>query len=486
MSVNGRAAEAPARWRPTPLSLLVAGAFFMEFLDGSIIATALPAMAKAMHTEAVSLNVGISAYLVTVAVFILPSGWAAERWGTRRVFAGAVVVFVIGSILCGISASAPFFVAARVLQGLGGAMMVPVGRLAVLRTTPKHRLIEAIAVLTWPGLTAPVLAPPLGGFLAVYASWRWIFFINVPLGVLAFALALRLMPPRREEAARTPFDLLGFALGAMACLALTRLLDLLGEDGSGAVQPLLLAVVFAACFAWLLRHLRRHRRPLIDLAPLGIATFRATIFGGGAMRTLISSMPFLLPLLFQLAFGLDAFHAGLLVLALFAGNIGIKPVTTPILRRFGFRATLLANGFAQALTMLGCAMLTPGVPEPVILLLLLASGASRSLQFTALNTLAYADVPEALMGSANTIFSIAFQLGQGFGVALGAMLLRFSRMGFGGAAVPGLAEFRAALVGLAVLMVLVTLDALRLSPVAGAVVAHGRSAAGRPEPERRQ
>jgi EmrB/QacA subfamily drug resistance transporter len=456
----------------------------MEFLDGSIIATALPSMAVAMHTSAVSLNVGISAYLVTVAVFILPSGWLAQRWGTRLVFTSAVVVFVLGSVLCGLAGSAPVFVAARVLQGVGGAMMVPVGRLAVLRTTPKHRLMEAIAVLTWPGLTAPVLAPPLGGFLAVYASWRWIFFINVPLGVLALPLALRLMPSRREEQPRAPFDLLGFLLGALACIVLTRLLDLLGEDGSGGVQPLLLALAFAFFFAWLLRHLRRHPQPLFDLAPLAIATFRATLFDGGAMRTLISTMPFLLPLLFQLGFGLDAFHAGLLVLALFAGNIGIKPLTTPIIRRFGFRTTLLANGVVQALTMLGCALLTATVPQPAVVLLLFLSGASRSLQFTALNTLAYADVPERLMSTANTLFSIAFQLSNGFGVALGAVALRLARVELGGGAAPGPVEFRYALTGLAVLMAVVTLRAARLSPHAGAVVARGRPASDRSAPRR--
>jgi EmrB/QacA subfamily drug resistance transporter len=462
--------------RPSPLALLVAGAFFMEFLDGSIIATALPSMARSLHSSAVALNVGISAYLLTVAVFILPSGWAAQRYGTRRVFAAAVVVFTLGSVLCGISGSAHEFVAFRVLQGLGGAMMVPVGRLAVLRTTPKHQLIGAIAVLTWPGLTAPVLAPPLGGFLTVYASWRWIFFINVPLGILAFLLALRLVPAGRGEA-RAPFDLLGFALGALACFTVTRLLDLFGENDTGFAQPLLLAAAFAAILGWLLHHLHHHKHPLIDLAPAGIATFAMSLFGGGAMRTVIATMPFLLPLLFQLGFGMDAFHAGLLVIALFAGNIGIKPLTTPIIRRWQFRQIFLANGLFQAATMLGCAMLGPATPVPVILLLLFFSGASRSLQFTSINTLTYADVPERLMSTANTMFSIGYQLTQGFGVALGAVALRFAHLALvGGAGQPGRAEFRLALIGLAVAMVGVSLNALRLKPDAGNVIRLGRPA----------
>jgi EmrB/QacA subfamily drug resistance transporter len=460
-------------YRPSPLALLVAGAFFMEFLDGSIIATALPSMAVSLHSSAVSLNVGISAYLMTVAVFILPSGWAAQRYGTRAVFATAVAVFTLGSVLCGISGSANVFIAARVLQGLGGAMMVPVGRLAVLRTTPKQKLIGAIAVLTWPGLTAPVLAPPLGGFLTVYASWRWIFFINVPLGIVAFLLALRLVPSGRGET-RSPFDLLGFVLGALACLAVTRLLDLLGEIGAPMTQPLLLLAVFGGLFAWFLYHIRHHPHPLIDLAPLGVVTFRATLFGGAAMRTLIATMPFVLPLLFQLGFGMDAFHAGLLVIALFAGNIGIKPLTTPIIRRWGFREIFVANGMLQALTMLGCALLSPATPVPVILILLVVSGASRSLQFTSINTLAYADVPEAMMSPANTMFSVAYQLSQGFGVALGAVSLRLAHTVTGSeAAAPGRLEFHFALIGIAVVMALTALNALRLPADAGHVVRRG-------------
>jgi len=261
----------------------------------------------------------------------------------------------------------------------------------------------------------------------------------------------------------------------VACLAITRLLDLLGENGAPLTEPLLLAVAFCAVFAWFLHHIRHREHPLIDLAPLGVATFRATLFGGGAMRMLIATMPFLLPLLFQLGFGMDAFHAGLLVIALFAGNIGIKPLTTPIIRRWGFREIFLVNGLLQAATMLACSWLTPATPVPVILILLVVSGASRSLQFTSINTLAYADVPERMMSPANTMFSIAYQLSQGFGVALGAVALRLAFLATGsGAAVPARAEFRFALIGLAVVMALTSLTALGLAPDAGDVIRRGK------------
>ena len=452
------------RSRPSALALLVAGAFFMEFLDGSIIATALPHMAPALHATAVGLNVGMSAYLLTVAVFILPSGWAADRFGSRRVFATAIVVFTAGSILCGLSTSLPEFVAARVLQGLGGAMMVPVGRLTVLRATPRHELMGAIAVLTWPGLAAPVIAPPIGGFLADAFSWRWIFFLNVPLGVAGLLLSLRLFPDDRGSA--RPFDMPGFVGGALACLGATLLLDRIGQPGAADWQVVLLGSALVVVLVGLRRHLRRCRHPLIDLGPFGIATFSRVAVGGTAMRTLVSTMPFLLPLLFELGYGIDAVHAGLLVLCLFAGNLGMKPFTSSLLTRWGFRTTLVCNGLLQSATMLACATVVSLRIWPVTVLLLVLSGASRSLQFTALNTLAFADVPERWTNPANTIFSVAFQLGLGFGVSVGALCLRLASSTSG----PDRHAFDVALIAIAAATALVALDGLRLRGDDGAAV----------------
>ena len=450
------------------LALLVAGAFFMEFLDGTIIVPALPYMAKSLGTNPVDLHVGITAYLLTVAVFILPGGWAADRYGARAVFTTAVGVFTLGSLLCGLADSTGAFVAARVLQGLGGAMMVPVGRLAVLRTTAKPDLLRAIALLTWPGLTAPLLGPPLGGFLAEHFTWRMIFWVNLPLGVLGMILALRLVPAA-AGATRRPFDGVGFVLAAAWCLCATLALDLLGEGAGAWGAIVLLAAGAGAAGPLLWRHLRRHPHPLLDTAPFATPTFRATMLTGTFMRTLIGTLPFLLPLLFQLGYGRSAVEAGLLVLTLFAGNLGIKPLTTPILRRLGFRRVLVSNGLLQAAAMIGFALLPATAPLPVLLPLLVVAGASRSLQFTALNTLAFADVPQPAMGPANTWFSVAFQLSIGIGVAVGAVALRLASMA-AGVEQPGLAQFHVALAVIALFMAGSAFAALGLARDAGAAI----------------
>ena len=459
-----------------PLALLVAGCFFMEFLDGTIIAPALPQMAVSLGTNPVDLHVGISAYLLTVAVMILPGGWAAERFGARAVFTTAIVVFTIASGLCALADSPTTFVLARVLQGVGGAMMVPVGRLAVLRTTAKSDLMRAIALLTWPGLTAPLLGPPLGGFIAERFDWRFIFLVNLPLGLIAFLLALRLVPSVAGGAPRR-FDWRGFLLAGSACLCAELAMDLLGR----ADPPIATAAALAAIglFAGIVvtRHLLRAKQPLIDPAPWRVSTFRAVMTIGTMMRGLIAAMPFLLPLLFQLGFGYDPFHAGALVLALFLGNIGIKPATSWLLRRFGFRTVLVGNAALQAAAMLGCALIGPTTQLALLLALLALAGASRSMQFTALATLAFADIPQERMPPANTWFSVAFQLGNGMGVAVGALLLRVAGALEGTG--PGLAAFHGAFVALGVLMLGLAVAALRLRPEDGAAVSGHRLTAAK-------
>jgi len=457
----------------SPAALLVAGAFFMEFLDGTVIATALPDMAKSFGVQAVDLNIGISAYLITLAVLIPASGWIADRFGARKVFAVALAIFTLASVFCGLSTTVDQFVAMRVLQGMGGALMVPVGRLAVLRTTPKHQLITAIATLTWPALVAPIIGPPLGGFITSYADWRWIFFINVPLGIVAIILALRIIPDLHDDE-RRPFDTPGFIATTIAMVSLVYAMESMGAKHSQGLLTLGLLVVGAVTLIYALRHFQRAQWPMIRLDAIQVPTFRVTMYGGSLFRASISAVPFLLPLMFQVGFGMDAFHSGLLVLAVFVGNLTIKPATTPLIRRLGFRKLLLINGALNVLSLLACAFISPQTPVWLIMLILYLGGVFRSIQFTAASTLAFADVPSAQMSYANTLFSTATQLAVGLGITLGAIGIRIGeKMGdlLGMTSVPGI-SFRLAFVAIALICLVGMVDTLRLTKDAGSAVSN--------------
>lgn len=457
----------------TQVALLVAAAFFMEMLDGTVIVTALPEMARSFAVNPVDLTMGMTAYMLTIAVFIPLSGWLADRFGARNIFVLALLVFTAASALCGVAGGANGFTAARVLQGLGGAMMVPVGRLAVLRTTPKEQLIRAIAFITWPGLVAPILGPAVGGFLTAYVSWRWIFFLNIPLGLAGAALALRLVP--NGERSADPLDRTGFIISAIACLGFTAGLNLFGNVDVPvplATTLLVTGIVFALLTA---AHSRRTAAPLLDISSLKIPTFAMSVAGGTLLRTVINIAPFLLPLMFQEGFGLDAFRAGLLVLALFVGNLAIKPLTTPVLHRFGFRPVLLGNGLFLAATFVGCAYLTPDTPLWLLLLLLFVSGASRSMQFTSIATIAFADVPQPQMGGANTFFSLMYQLSFGLSTAAGAVCLKLAALAQGHPAGSlTLADFHGAMLITAALIVIGLIDSALLPADAGATVSRRR------------
>jgi EmrB/QacA subfamily drug resistance transporter len=457
----------------SPAALLVAGAFFMEFLDGTVIATALPDMAKSFGVQAVDLNIGISAYLITLAVLIPASGWIADRFGARKVFAVALAIFTLASVFCGLSTTVDQFVAMRVLQGMGGALMVPVGRLAVLRTTPKHQLITAIATLTWPALVAPIIGPPLGGFITSYADWRWIFFINVPLGIVAIILALRIIPDLHDDE-RRPFDTPGFIATTIAMVSLVYAMESMGAQHSQGLLTLGLLVVGAVTLIYALRHFQHAQWPMIRFDAMQVPTFRVTMYGGSLFRASISAVPFLLPLMFQVGFGMDAFHSGLLVLAVFVGNLTIKPATTPLIRRLGFRKLLLINGALNVLSLLACAFISPQTPVWLIMLILYLGGVFRSIQFTAVSTLAFADVPSAQMSYANTLFSTATQLAVGLGITLGAIGIRIGeKMGdlLNMASVPGI-SFRLAFVAIALICLVGMVDTLRLTKDAGSAVSN--------------
>ncbi|HIE9262639.1 TPA: MFS transporter [Klebsiella pneumoniae] len=462
-SRDERAFSAPA--------LLVAGAFFMEFLDGTVIATALPDMARDFGVTAVELNIGISAYLITLAVLIPASGWIADRFGARAIFTLALAIFTLASVFCGLSTEVHIFVAMRILQGVGGALMVPVGRLAVLRTTPKHQLIKAIATLTWPALVAPIIGPPLGGFITRYASWHWIFFINVPLGLAAIILSLRIIPDIRETERRS-FDLSGFITTSVAMVSLVTAMERLGDRQPQIWPTLALAALGFGCLLYSIRHFRRAVAPMVRLDALQVPTFRVTMYGGSLFRASISAVPFLLPLLFQVGFGMDPFHSGLLVLAVFVGNLTIKPATTPLIRWLGFRRLLLINGALNVCSLLACALLTPQTPVWAIMLILYLGGVFRSIQFTGVSTLAFADVPTALMSDANTLFSTASQLAVGLGITLGAIGIRLGEQ-VGDwlhlTELPGI-SFRLSFVFIALICLVGMIDSLHLAKTAGSSV----------------
>lgn len=452
--------------RSTLIALLVAVTFFMENLDATVIATALPDIAKTFGVGAVDVNIGMSAYMLAVAVFIPISGWLADRFGSRRVFGSAIVLFSVSSLLCGWSDSLETFVAARVLQGISGAMMVPVGRLAVLRSTEKKDLVRAISFITWPGLVAPILGPPVGGFIVTHASWPWIFYLNLPLGLLALIATLVLIPKRDEVTART-FDFSGFLLVGVASAALLYGVELLGQSRGSLLQGLLLsgAGVMLGAFAW--RHMRRHAQPLLALGVVSVRTFSVCLCGGSIFRVAISTLPFLLPLMFQLAFGLSAFDAGLLVLAVFAGNLAMKPFTTWVMQRWGFRPVLMINGILGVLAIAACALLDERMSWALILFILFVGGLSRSMQFTLFNTLGFADIPKAQMSDASTLFSMFFQLSMAMGVAIGALLLRFAMIFHGNTGQAATADFQLTFLLVAVIAGVALLDNLRLPPQAG-------------------
>jgi EmrB/QacA subfamily drug resistance transporter len=403
------------------LALLVAGVFFMENLDATVIGTSLPAMARDFGTAPAHLSVGVSAYLVALTVFIPISGWAADRFGARRVFALAIVIFTLASILCAVSQGLWNFTAARALQGLGGAMMAPVGRLMVMRATPKESIVRVVAILTWPALVAPILGPLTGGWISTHWNWRWIFLLNVPLGIIALILTFILL--HNETTHQQRFDKVGFVLSGlgfglfMAGIEAISRVDVTRTVSLGILASGLVLLLIAT------RHLLLAKDPLFGLAPLSIQTFRITAVGGSLFRIVINSAPFLLPLLFQIGFGYSAIQAGAFLLWLFAGNLAIKPATSRIMNRFGFRTVLVTNGLLIAAGFAACAQLTANTPQWLIYALLFFTGMTRSMQFTALNTIAFADVPQPQMRNATTLSSILNQMGGGLGIAIGALML---------------------------------------------------------------
>jgi EmrB/QacA subfamily drug resistance transporter len=451
------------------LALLVAAAFFMENLDGTIIQTAVPAMARDFGVNALEITGAITAYLLSVAVGVPASGWLANRFGSRRVFLAAVALFTIASVLCALSQNLPELVAARVAQGAGGAMMVPIGRLAVLRAVDKRDLLTAIAYLTWPALAAPLIAPALGGVLTDTVGWHWIFLINLPIGLACFLAGVAFVP-REEGLRRVPFDWLGFVLSGASLGALVLAMQQLTVPG---VSWWLAGSLFAGAMAagyFAVTWMRRARHPLLRFSALRIGTFRAGNAGGGLYRMLVSAAPLLFTLLFQVGFGWSATFAGLLVVALFAGNLAIKPFTSPLIRRFGFRTVLLVSDLAGGAVFALAALFDRATPLWSIVALLVVSGALRSLGFTAYQSLQFADIGAESTLDANSLSSTVQQIAVAVGIAFAAVVVRTTT----GIAALALGTpqvwlgYRWAFLVLAVLMVVPAIEAARLRATAGA------------------
>jgi EmrB/QacA subfamily drug resistance transporter len=465
------------------ISLVVAIAFFMENLDATIIVTALPEMADSFHVDATRMSMGVTAYLMAVAAGVTASGWLADRIGCRNLFCGAVALFTLASMLCGAAPDFPVFIIARVIQGSSAAMMSPVGRLVVLRTSEKKDLMRALSALIWPGLAAPVIGPPLGGLITGIASWRWIFYVNLPIGLIGMALILAFIP--NEKRAPSPFDLVGFLLTAIALSCLTYGLDLLGlrQDVSSSaglgsnLGPGVGLIAAAVLLGWVaIRHMRKNPHPLLSLEALRIRSFFvSSVTGGVISRAAISATPFLLPLMFQLAFGLSPLQSGGLLLIYMAANLLAKLVTNQIMRRFGIRTVLVATSVMAGMSIALCACIFPGSYPLLNGLILALAGAGRSLQLTAITMVNFADIGPAQRQPASVFASLTQQIGMGAGVAVGALLLTSSQW-LRGAGVLGLEDFRVAFVLAGVLSTLAVFPFLTLARDVGDEISGYRNA----------
>lgn len=449
--------------------LIIAVALFMENMDSTVIATSLPAIAADIGTNPLALKLAVTSYLLSLAIFIPASGWTADRFGARTVFRAAIAVFVLGSIGCALSGSLTDFVVARIVQGMGGAMMTPVGRMALVRTISKRELVGAMAWVTTPALIGPVLGPPVGGFITTYATWHWIFIINVPIGLLGVALATRYIPDvRTEEHER--FDAVGMVLAGLGIGGMAFGLSVLGLNF--LPWTVVGGLVFGGvCFVVAyLAHARKTYNPALDLSLFRVPTFFASVCGGFIFRLGLGALPFLLPLMLQIGFGMTPFQSGMITFATALGAMGMKWATANILRRFGFRNILVVNSIISSVFLAICAGFTATTPIVVMMVLLLVGGFFRSLQFTSINTIAYADIEPSRISRATALVSVAQQLAVSSGVAFGALAVELT-IYFKGSNPLQATDFPPAFLAVAAISALSVMIFARLAPEAGAEMA---------------
>ncbi|EJC62945.1 DHA2 family efflux MFS transporter permease subunit [Alcaligenes ammonioxydans] len=444
---------------------IVGCALFMQMLDSTVVATALPTMALSLDTSVIRMNTIITSYLLAVAVFVPISGWAADRFGARKVFLAAILLFTASSVACALSQTLTQLIISRVVQGMAGAMMVPVGRIILLRRVPKDQLLSAMAVLTLPALLGPIIGPPVGGFLVTYASWHWIFLINIPVGALGIALVLRYI---REDypTDRPPLDWLGFILSAICLATLVTSFENVGHGtlNWSTLGWLTLAGLIAGL--WYVWHARQVAYPIIDLSLLRTKTFAISVLGGNLCRFSLGASPFLLAIMLQTNFGMSALAAGLITFTGAIGALGMKLVAPPIIRRFGFRNVLIINAWLTGLFIALCALFQATTPMWLMIAVLTAGGFFRSLQFTAVNTLTYADLESEAMSQASSFAAMAQQLAISLGVACAAVTLNISMALRGASSVQTQDTIWAFLI-LGAITALSSLSFARLSPTDG-------------------
>lgn len=446
------------------IAMIVASAMLMENVDATVLATALPTMARDFGVDAPAMSIALTSYLLSLAIFIPASGRMADSFGSRTVFRSAIAVFVIGSILCAFAPTLPFLVLARLLQGIGGAMMMPVGRLVLMRSVDRKDMVSAMSWLLVPALIGPIVGPPLGGFIVTYLDWRWIFYINVPIGIIGMIFVSIYIDEVKGKAAG-PFDTLGFILSGISLGSMLFGFELSSHEGQGSFAIFLIAIGLLFGIAYL-RHARKHPAPIMDFSLMKVPSFGTSVIAGSLTRITQGAQPFLLPLLFQIGFGLSAAAAGQIVISTALGALFMKPLAKAVFRRVGFRRSLIINGILGTIGYGLCAAFRPDWPMPLIFIALVLSAFFMSFQFTAYNTIAYDEISQDRMSSATSFYTTFQQLMLSLGICIGALALHAS-MAFNGVETPELGDFSTAFIVVAIISISATIWNLRFSPTAG-------------------